>query len=279
MKQKKYPNAFRDAGGRLMVGAAIGTKEEDLARAEALAAMGVDFLVIDIAHGHSVHTLEMTGEIKKMLPDTKVIAGNVATYQGTLDLLEAGADVVKVGIGAGSICTTRIVTGHGVPQLTAIIESNRAVEDFGRGSVISDGGIRNAGDITKAIAAGAKTVMLGSLLAGTEESPGRIISRDGHKYKVLRGMASMGANIDRLKINEHDKPVEEEWNKIVPEGVEAAVPYKGPVADIIYQLAGGLRSGMTYTGASSIPELQERAVFTEITNAAKIESGVHDVEY
>jgi IMP dehydrogenase len=252
----------------------------EMERAEALLAAGTDVLVLDIAHGHADHCLEMVKAIRASFPSAQIIAGNVATRDGARDLAEAGADAIKVGIGPGSICTTRIVTGFGVPQLTAIIDSCEGVRDSGLNlPVISDGGIQKSGDLVKALAAGAETVMIGSLFAGTEESPGSAVIRDGQKFKVVRGMASLGAAMGRRAAERADESAEdpEDWDKVVPEGVEAVVPYRGYVGEVLYQLVGGLRSGLSYGGAHNIQELQENAEFVEITPAGVRESGSHDV--
>jgi IMP dehydrogenase len=279
IKLQKHPQATKDAKGRLRVAAAIGVRPSDIQRAEACVIAGVDVLVVDIAHGHSDHAINMVRELKRHFPEVEVIAGNVATAQGVRDLAEAGADAVKVGVGSGSICTTRIVTGFGVPQLTAIMNCAQAAHTLGM-PVIADGGIRNGGDLTKALAAGADTVMIGSLLAGTEESPGASIVRDGRRFKVVRGMASLSANVERRAIEKGgDAPTEPlEWEQVVPEGVEAVVPYRGAVADILHQLVGGLRSGLSYAGATCIAELQQNAEFVRITPGGVRESGAHDVE-
>jgi IMP dehydrogenase len=271
----KYPRATKDAKGRLRVGAAIGVRGDYLERAEALVAEGVDALVIDVAHGHTEATLRALERLRERFADVDLVAGNVATAEGTRDLIERGADAVKVGVGPGSTCTTRIVTGAGVPQLTAILDAARAARGSGI-PIIGDGGIRNSGDITKALAAGAATVMLGNLLAGTEESPGALIIRNGRQYKTYRGMASLWASARRQAL---DAPVEDEdLSQIVAEGVEASVPYRGKAADVLAQLVGGLRSGMSYCGAHTIAELQERAEFIRITQAGMRESLPHDVE-
>ncbi len=277
VKHSLYPLATKDGKGRLRVGAAVGVRAEDLKRAEACAAAGVDVIVLDIAHGHSEHAIKMTRELKRILPDVDLIAGNVATAEAVRDLVEAGADAIKVGVGAGSICVTRVVTGFGVPQLTAIIECAAAGRALGV-PIIADGGLRTSGDITKAIAAGAATVMVGSLLAGTEESPGAPVVRDGQRYKIIRGMASLSANIERQAIDKGVVVEPADWEQIVPEGVEAVVPYRGEVSDILHQLVGGLRSGMSYAGATTITELQEKAEFIRITAAGVRESSSHDVE-
>lgn len=275
VKVQDHPHATKDGRGRLRVGVAIGVRLDDLKRAGACVQAGADVLVLDIAHGHSNHTIEMVRRLKADYPHTPVIAGNVATAQGVIDLAEAGADAVKVGVGAGSICITRIVTGFGVPQLTAIGDCAEAGHKLGI-PIIADGGIRNSGDVTKALAAGASTVMLGSLLAGTEESPGASVIRQGRRYKIVRGMASLTANVDRRSL---DKGAvrDEEWLEVVPEGVEAIVPYRGAVADTLHQLVGGLRSGMSYAGAQTIAEFWQEAEFIQITAAGQHESGAHDV--
>lgn len=266
-----YPYASVDSNDQLLVGAAIGVREEELARAQALVEAGVDVLVLDIAHGHSLLALDMLKKIKFHLPNTEIIAGNVATVEGTRALIEAGADAVKVGIGPGSICTTRIVAGSGYPQLSAVINCASEATRYDV-PVIADGGITCSGHVVKAIAAGACTVMLGSMLAGTDESPGMPIIRDGKKYKVIRGMASFGANLGRSKNSKNNNVTD-----FVPEGVEALKPYKGPVAETIHQLLGGLWSGMSYCGASTIKDLCGNAVFVKITPAGVRESYPHDV--
>lgn len=277
VKIQDHPNATKDNRGRLLVGVALGARlSEDMARAEACAEAGADVFVVDIAHGHSEHTIEMVRQLKSRFPGIQVIAGNVATAAGVCDLAEAGADAVKVGIGAGSICITRIVTGFGVPQLTAIAECSEAGRRMGV-PIIADGGIRNSGDMVKALAAGASSVMLGSMLAGTEESPGAPVVRDGRRYKVVRGMASLSANVERRSIDGKGEVADEDWAEVVPEGVEAVVPFRGAVADIIYQMVGGLRSGLSYAGARNIEELWEKAEFIRVTPAGQRESGPHDV--
>jgi IMP dehydrogenase len=231
---------------------------------------------VDVAHGHLEIVIRMVQQLKKEFPAIPIIAGNVATAEGVHDLTMAGADAVKVGVGSGSICITRLVTGFGVPQLTAIADCAEAGVELGV-PIIADGGIRNSGDITKALAAGASTVMLGSLLSGTKESPGATIFRNGQNYKVVRGMASLTANIARRKIDRQGEVDWEEWSDIVPEGVEAVVPYRGSLNEVLHQLLGGLRSGMSYCGATNLAELSEKAEFIRITNSSQIESGVHDV--
>ncbi|MDZ7843367.1 MAG: IMP dehydrogenase [Anaerolineales bacterium] len=276
IKSQEHPQATKDSKGRLRVGVAVGVHSQDIKRAGACLDAGADVLVVDVAHGHAEHTLQMVKTLKSRFPDTPLIAGNVATPRGVIDLAEAGADGVKVGVGAGSICITRVVTGFGVPQLTAIAECAQAGRKSGV-PIIADGGIRKSGDISKAIGAGASTVMLGSLLAGTDESPGAAVIRDGQQKKIIRGMASLTANIDRKAV---DQAAEDEidYGEVVPEGVEAVVPYRGRVEDILHQLTGGLRSGMSYAGAESIPDFWEKAEFIQITAAGKHESGVHDVD-
>ncbi len=274
--------ASMDAQGRLLVGAAIGVKSGELQRAEALLKAGADVLVLDIAHGHADHCIEMLQTLRRNFPDAQIVAGNVATAEGARDLAEAGADAVKVGIGPGSICTTRVVTGFGVPQLTAIMDAVRGLREAGLDTpVIADGGIRTSGDLVKALAAGASTVMIGSLFAGCEEAPGAPVIRDGQKVKVVRGMASLGAAIGRRNAEQNgDESAEEQqdWDKVVPEGVEAVVPYRGQVAEILHQLVGGLRSGLSYGGAHCIEELQRTAEFIEISAAGVRESRSHDVQ-
>ncbi|ADU96118.1 IMP dehydrogenase [Thermovibrio ammonificans] len=273
-KKEKYPNACKDELGRLMVGAAIGVGQEALKRAEALVEAGVDVIVIDTAHGHSKGVIEMVEKVKSRWPDVDVIAGNVATPEGTEALIKAGADAVKVGIGPGSICTTRIVAGVGVPQLTAVAQCAEVADKYDI-SIIADGGIKFSGDIAKAIGAGARVVMIGSLFAGTKESPGELILYQGRSYKVYRGMGSLGAMKKGSKDRYFQNEVEEK--KLVPEGIEGMVPYRGPLADTIHQLVGGLRAGMGYCGAANIEEMRKKARFVRITAAGLKESHVHDV--
>ncbi len=273
-KKEKYPNACKDELGRLMVGAAVGVGEEALRRAEALIEAGVDVIVVDTAHGHSKGVISMVEKLKERFPDVDVIAGNVATPEATEALIKAGADAVKVGIGPGSICTTRIVAGVGVPQLTAVAECSEVADKYGI-SIIADGGIKFSGDIAKAIGAGARVVMIGSLFAGTKESPGELILYQGRSYKVYRGMGSLGAMKKGSKDRYFQSEVEEK--KLVPEGIEGMVPYRGPLADTIHQLVGGLRAGMGYCGAATIEEMREKARFVKITSAGLKESHVHDV--
>lgn len=277
VKLQEHPYATKDAKGRLRVGAAIGIHDSDHQRAIACTEAGVDVIVIDVAHGHSDYAIEMVQWLKNEMPEVPVIAGNVATAEGVRDLAEVGADAVKVGVGAGSICITREVTGFGVPQLTAIADCAGEGQRFGV-PIIADGGLRTSGDITKALAAGASNVMLGSLLAGTDESPGVPIVRNGRRYKMVRGMASVTANVQRRRMDKTEEAGIRDFENIVAEGVEAMVPYRGAVADYLYQLVGGLRSGMSYAGARTIEELWANAEFMRITGAGKHESGAHDVD-
>lgn len=270
-KARTYPNSARDKQGRLLVGAAVGVTPDTLERAAALVEAKADVIVVDTAHGHSQGVLEAVKLLKKELPGVDVIAGNVATAEATRDLIAAGADAVKVGIGPGSICTTRVVAGVGVPQVTAIINCVEAARGSGV-PIIADGGIKYSGDFVKAIAAGADTVMIGSLLAGTEESPGAIEIYQGRSYKVYRGMGSIGA----MRAGSKDRYFQAGQQKLVPEGIEGRVPYKGTAADSIFQLMGGLRAGMGYCGAPDIASLQ-KAQFVQITNAGLQESHPHDV--
>jgi IMP dehydrogenase len=270
----EYPNAAKDERGRLRVGAAVGVGREAHQRVDALVAAGVDVVVVDTAHGHSQDVLEMVQAVKSKYPNVDVIAGNIATAQATEDLIKAGADAVKVGIGPGSICTTRVVAGAGVPQLTAIANCSKVADRLGV-PVIGDGGIKYSGDITKAIAAGASTVMIGSLLAGTAESPGETILYQGRTYKLYRGMGSLGAMVKGGK----DRYFQEGRPdaKLVPEGIEGRVPYKGRLTDIVYQLVGGLRSGMGSCGCRTIDDLRRNGRFVRVTAAGLRESHVHDV--
>lgn len=276
MKIVQFPDATKDSKGRLAVGAAVGVRDKEMRRVEAVLAAGADCVVVDIAHGDSRLEIEMIKNIRKHFPAAQVIGGNVATRDGTRRLIEAGADAVKVGVGPGSICITRVVAGSGVPQLTAVIECAEAAREYGV-PIIADGGIRQSGDIVKALAAGADTVMIGSMLAGTDESPGMMLTRKGHRYKASRGMASLEANILRNKREGNDL-THEEIEEYVAEGVEAAVPYRGKAREVLNQLVGGLQSGMSYAGAHSVEELQRKAVFVRMTGAGLKESGPHDVE-
>lgn len=284
LKRKEFPNATKDSKGRLRVGAAVGVRGDFLDRAKELADSDVDVLVLDIAHGHSDHAIDAIKKIKKTVSNIELIAGNIATPEGARDLIRAGADSIKVGVGSGSICITRIVTGSGVPQLTAISDCSRVAKDSGV-TLIADGGIRNSGDITKSLVAGADSVMIGSLLAGTDESPGEIVFRGNQRYKVTRGMASMAARRDQLEREGRLKGIkgemqnhgEEDLSDYVPEGVEAIVPYKGGAVSVIRQLEGGLRSGLSYCGASSLRELRSNGQFIRITDVGLVESKPHDV--
>jgi len=276
MKITQYPKATKDERGRLAVGAAVGVREKEMRRVEALLEAGSDCIVVDIAHGDSHLEIEMIKRIRKSFPEAQIIGGNVATAEGTKRLIEAGADAVKVGVGPGSICITRIVAGSGVPQLTAVIECVEAARPYGI-PIIADGGIRQPGDLAKAIAAGASTAMIGSLLAGTDESPGLMMTRKGHRYKASRGMASRGANIERNQREGNDL-TQEEVDEYVAEGVEAAVPYRGKAREVLTQLVGGLQSSMSYSGVTSLKEFQQKAIFVRMTGAGLRESGPHDVE-
>ncbi|MGA9883829.1 MAG: IMP dehydrogenase [Candidatus Acidiferrales bacterium] len=273
-KKIEFPSATKDEHGRLRVGAAIGATGDYLERAQEMARRGADALAIDTAHGHTTRVMEAIKAVKHKLPEMQLLAGNVATAEGTRDLIALGVDGLKVGIGPGSICTTRVVTGAGVPQITAISEAARAAAGTGV-PVIADGGIKFSGDITKAIAAGASSVMIGSLFAGTEESPGETILYQGRTFKSYRGMGSLGA----MEAGSADRYAQEgaERGKSVPEGIEGQVPYKGPLSGLVEQLVGGLRSGMGYVGVENIRELQERAKFIRISSAGLKESHVHDV--
>jgi IMP dehydrogenase len=266
LRYASQPNAATDAKGRLLVGAAIGAVGDYMERAAALVHAGVDVLVVDIAHGHSEHAIKATREVKSAFPDVDLIAGNVATAEGTEDLIEAGADAIKVGVGPGAACTTRLVAGVGVPQLTALMECSTVAARYDV-PIIADGGIKFAGDITKAIAAGASTVMIGNLLAGTEESPGSTVTRGGGRYKVYRGMASTSAAVERYRREQPEADLDELAAGVVPEGVEAVGPYKGTLSDVLYQLVGGLRSGMSYCNARTLPELPEKARFVRVSEA------------
>jgi len=278
LKMEQYPYASKDKKGRLLVGAAVGVKGDYLERTEALLEAGADVIVVDIAHGHSENAINTVHMIKKAFPDSELIAGNVATGEGSRDLIKAGVDAVKVGVGSGSICITRVVTGSGVPQLTAVIDSVKVARDYDV-PIISDGGIRNSGDVTKALAAGASSVMIGSLFGGTDESPGKTLVKNGKKYKMYRGMASFYASLGRKYREAGPQVVDsEDLNDYVPEGVEAMVPYNGSVVELIRQMAGGLRSGLSYCGAKTIPEMQMNAEFIKITSAGYIESQSHDVD-
>jgi IMP dehydrogenase len=273
-KKMEYPHATKDSQGRLRVGAAIGATGDFLERAVEMSRMQVDLIALDTAHGHSTRVMDAITAVKKRLPEMQVIAGNVGTFEGARDLIALGVDAVKVGIGPGSICTTRVVTGAGVPQITAIMEATRAAQGTGV-PIIADGGIKYSGDVSKAIAAGASVVMIGGLFAGTEESPGETILYQGRTFKSYRGMGSLGA----MEAGSADRYAQDtaERGKSVPEGVEGRVPYKGPLGALVEQLVGGLRSGMGYCGAANLKDLQERARFVRISAAGLRESHVHDV--
>ena len=271
-KAIQYPNSAKDKNGRLLVGAAISNGKGYMDRAKALVDARVDCLVVDTAHGHNVDVIKAVAKVKEAFPNVTVVAGNVATSAAANALFEVGADVVKVGIGPGSICTTRIVAGIGVPQITAIMDCAEVADKYGK-AIIGDGGIKYSGDITKAIAAGANAVMVGSLFAGTTESPGELEIYQGRSFKTYRGMGSLGA----MPLGSKDRYFQEGTKKFVPEGVEGRVPYRGALADIVYQLIGGLRAGMGYTGMPTIAKLRKDAQFVKITNAALIESHPHDI--
>jgi IMP dehydrogenase len=294
-KKLKYPMASKDEQGRLRVGGAIGATGDFLERAAELVRARVDVLVIDSAHGHQTRVLEAVREVKKRFPQIDLLAGNVATYEGALALIEAGADAIKVGIGPGSICTTRIVTGAGMPQITAISEAARAGREHGI-PVIADGGIKYSGEVTKAIAAGASSVMIGSLFAGVDESPGETILYQGRSFKSYRGMGSLtamgqgsgeryfqstadmaSAEMGAEGVVQRERASQNRLAKFVPEGIEGRVPYRGPLEAMVFQLVGGLRSGMGYVGCGTIQELQEKAQFVRISGAGLRESHVHDV--
>ncbi|KRK36349.1 IMP dehydrogenase [Levilactobacillus parabrevis] len=272
----QYPNAAVDANNHLLVAAAVGVTSDTFDRADALLKAGADAIIIDTAHGHSAGVLRKVAEIRQQFPDATLIAGNVATGEGTRALFEAGVDVVKVGIGPGSICTTRVVAGVGVPQITAIYDAANVAREFGK-PIIADGGIKYSGDIVKALAAGGNAVMFGSMLSGTDEAPGDIIEDGGKKYKTYRGMGSL-ASMSHGSADRYFQGGVNEANKLVPEGIEARVEYKGSVNDIIFQMVGGLRSGMGYTGSANVQSLIDNAQFVRISNAGLIESHPHDVQ-
>jgi IMP dehydrogenase len=272
-KRREHPNANKDQHGRLRAAAALGAAPDTLARAGALVAAGVDVLVVDSAHGHSEGVLSTVDAVRDAFPDVQLIAGNVATEAGARELVRRGADAVKVGIGPGSICTTRVVTGVGVPQVTAIMDAVRGAGDV---PVIADGGIKYSGDVVKAIAAGASSAMMGSMLAGTEESPGEAILAEGRRFKMIRGMGSLAAMQDG-SADRYFQEGEMTSTKMVPEGIEGRVPYKGPVGDVLYQMVGGLRSGMGYVGVADIPALQCEVELIRVTSAGLRESHPHDV--
>ncbi len=276
MKITQFPKATKGARGRLMVGAAVGVRDKEMRRVQAALQAGADCIVVDIAHGHSHVEIEIIKNIRKHYPKAQIIGGNVATAAGTKRLIDAGVDSVKVGVGPGSIGITRIVAGSGVPQLTAVIECAQAAGASGI-PIIAAGGIRQSGDLAKAIAAGAQTVMIGSMLGGTDESPGLMMPRKGHRYKASPGMASREANIDRNRRAGNDL-TQEEVEEYVAEEVEAAVPYRGKAREVLNQLVGGLQSGMSYSGAQTLEEFQQKAIFVRMTGAGLKESGPHDVE-
>jgi IMP dehydrogenase len=271
-KTIQYPNSAKDANGRLLAGAALGVSADLMERAAALVAAKVDIVTVDTAHGHSKGVLSAVEKLKSTFPDLQVIAGNVATPEGTADLIKAGADCVKVGMGPGSICTTRVIAGIGVPQFTAVLQCAEAADKYGIG-IIADGGIKFSGDITKALAAGAWAVMIGSLFAGTEESPGETEIYQGRSFKVYRGMGS----VDAMQKGSRDRYFQENSDKLVPEGVEGRVPFKGALSDTVFQLVGGLKSGMGYCGAPTLEVLRNEAQFIRITNAGLAESHPHDI--
>ena len=271
-----FPNASKDKKGRPLVGAAVGVKGDFLERSESLLEAGADVLVVDIAHGHSENALSTIRNIKKAFPDCELIAGNIATAQGAEDLIKAGVDAVKVGVGSGSICITRVITGSGVPQLTAVMDCAKIGKDYGI-PIISDGGTRTSGDATKALASGASSVMVGSMLGGTDESPGTVLTKNGKRFKVYRGMASLAASIGRKSKETGSISLDDDLNDYVAEGVEAMVPYKGTVTDILKQLTGGVRSGLSYCGAHTITQMQENAEFIKMSRAGFAESQPHDV--
>jgi IMP dehydrogenase len=272
-KRREHPDANKDQHGRLRVAAALGAAPDTVARAKALVAAGVDVLVVDSAHGHSEGVLKTVDAVREAFPDVQLVAGNVATEAGARELVNRGADAVKVGIGPGSICTTRVVTGVGVPQITAIMDAVRGAGDV---PIIADGGIKYSGDVVKAIAAGASAAMMGSMLAGTEESPGEAVLAEGRRYKMIRGMGSLAAMQDG-SADRYFQEGEMTPTKMVPEGIEGRVPYKGPAADVLFQMVGGLRSGMGYVGAADIPALQCEVELIRITSAGLRESHPHDV--
>ena len=274
---EKYPDASKDKKGRPLVGAAVGVKGDFMERTEALIEAGTDVLVVDIAHGHSENAINTIKNIKKAFPDCELIAGNVATSKGTEDLIKAGVDAVKVGVGSGSICITRVITGSGVPQLTAVLDCAKIGKKHDI-PIISDGGTRTSGDATKALAAGASSIMVGSILGGTDESPGSTITKNGKRFKIYRGMASLGASIGRKSKETGTFDLTEDLNDYVAEGVEAMVPYKGSVTDLIVQITGGIRSGLSYCGAHTIKQMHENAEFIKMSGAGFAESQPHDVD-
>ena len=274
---ENFPNASKDKKGRPLVGAAVGVKGDFLDRTEALLAAGVDAIVVDIAHGHSENAINTVKHIKKAFPDCELIAGNVATAQGTEDLIKAGVDAVKVGVGSGSICITRVITGSGVPQLTAVMDCAEIGKQYDI-PIISDGGTRTSGDATKALAAGSSSVMLGSMLGGTDESPGSTITKNGKRFKFYSGMASLSAARRRKSKENTQSEMDDDLNDYVAEGVEAMVPYKGSVIDILVQITGGIRSGLSYCGGHNIKQMQNNAEFIKMSRAGFAESQPHDVD-
>ena len=274
---EKYPNASKDEKGRPLVGAAVGVKGDFMQRTEALLDAGVDVIVVDIAHGHSENAINTVKNIKKAFPNCELIAGNVATAQGTEDLIKAGVDAVKVGVGSGSICITRVITGSGVPQLTAVLDCAKIGNEHNV-PIISDGGTRTSGDATKALAAGAHSVMIGGILGGTDESPGSTISKNGKRFKIYRGMASLGASLGRKSKDSGNAGLTDDLNDYVAEGVEGMVPYRGSVTDIITQMTGGIRSGLSYCGAHNIQQMHKNAEFIKISRAGFAESQPHDID-
>jgi IMP dehydrogenase len=275
MKIKKYPNACKDSLGRLRVGAAVGVGPDRDARVEALVNAGVDVIAVDSAHGHAQAVVDSVPAIKRQFPEVEIIAGNVATAEGAKTLAEAGADAIKVGVGPGSICTTRVVAGVGVPQITAVTECARVAKEY-QLPIIADGGVKYSGDVVKALAVGAHSVMIGSIFAGTDESPGEMILYQGRSYKVYRGMGSLGAMKEGARDRYFQEDIEEDA-KLVPEGIEGRVPYKGPLSSSVFQLIGGLRAGMGYVGCGTLDELRQKAKFIRVTSAGLKESHVHDV--
>jgi IMP dehydrogenase len=275
-KNERYPNAAKDGLGRLRCGAAVGVGRDQLERAEALIEAGVDVVVVDTAHGQAASVLEMVRQLRRSHPDLAIIGGNVATGEGTEELIKAGVSAVKVGVGPGSICTTRVVTGVGVPQFTAVFDCAQVASRFGI-PVISDGGIKYSGDVLKALAGGASTVMIGSLFAGTDEAPGEVVLYQGRSYKIYRGMGSIGAMSSGRSRDRYFQAEVDDTTKLVPEGIEGRVPYRGSLSNSVYQMLGGVRSGMGYVGAANLPELRAKARFVKISSAGLQESHVHDV--
>jgi len=274
---EKYPNATKDTKGRPIVGAAVGVKGDFMERTEALIDAGTDTIVVDIAHGHSENAINTVKNIKKAFPNCELIAGNIATAKGAEDLIKAGVDAVKVGVGSGSICITRVITGSGVPQLTAVLDCAKVGQEYDI-PIISDGGTRNSGDATKALAAGAASIMVGSILGGTDETPGTTITKNNKRFKIYRGMASLAASMGRKTKETGSFDLKDDINDYVAEGVEAMVPYKGSVTDIIAQMTGGIRSGLSYCGAHNIKQMQKNVEFIKISRAGFAESQPHDVD-